>query len=193
MYNSKYSSLMEFNKDFFDNMLQEDIQVLYTGPFDSNVLTVLAQNIENSLKVDPKITKKLFKIFIELAQNIALYSSERVLNEIDNAYTGFGTIILKEFEDYYTLSSGNVAEKVDVMPVLKKCETINSFTREELRDFKRKQRKMPPSRKGGGNIGLIQVALMADNPLKYKVVEIDNDKFFYIISIKISKVLSNDE
>jgi hypothetical protein len=174
-------------------MTQESIQVLYTGPFDSNVLTVLAQNLEYSLTVDPKVTKKLFKIFIELAQNIALYSAERVLNEIENAYTGFGSIILKEFDDFFVFSSGNIAIKSDIDPVLKKCDTINSLTREELRDYKRQQRKMPPSKKGGGNIGLIQVALMAGNPLTYKIINIDDNQFFYIISVKISKLATDDE
>lgn len=182
---------MNNSKEFFDYMVQENIQVLYTGPFDSGILSVLAQNLESSLTVDPKITKKLFKIFIELAQNIALYSAERVENE--NAYTGFGSIILKEYEDFFIFASGNVATKEDIEPVIKKCETINSLTREELRDYKRKQRKMPPSKKGGGNIGLIQVALTADNPLVYKIININENEYFYIISIKVSKLALDDE
>jgi len=184
---------MNNSKDFFDYMVQENIQVLYTGPFDSGILSVLAQNLESSLTVDPKVTKKLFKIFIELAQNIALYSAERVMNEVDNAYTGFGSIIIKEYEDFFIFASGNMATKEDLEPVIKKCEIINSLSREELRDYKRKQRKMPPSKKGGGNIGLIQVALTADNPLRFKIIEVNENQFFYIVSVQVSKFAFDDE
>jgi hypothetical protein len=48
-------------------------------------------------------------------------------------------------------------------------------------------RNLPPGSKGGGNIGLIQTALTADNPLNYKLIPVDNDLIFIIISFKLNK------
>jgi len=164
-------------KDLFETILREHINISYTGPFDSNVLSVLAKNIEFSLSLDPKLNKKVFKIFIELAQNIAFYSAERAIST-EGENMGVGIFIIKEFDDNYIFSTGNLATKRDIQPVMEKCNAINSMDREALREYKRQQRNLPPSEK---------VALTADNPLEYGVVKITEEHYFYIISVKINK------
>ena len=60
------------------------------------------------------------------------------------------------------------------------------MNREELRDYKRKEINKPYSSSGGGNIGLIQVALTSDNPLNYKLTEMDNNTAFFAVCVKIN-------
>jgi hypothetical protein len=160
--------------------------ISYNGPFDSQVLSVIAENIEYSLSSDPRVSKKIFKIFIELAQNISYYSAEKKKNEVGNDF-GVGILILREFKDYYSFSTGNIIEKSQVLPVIQKCETINMLDRDKLREYKRKLRNMPSGVPGGGNIGLVQVALTADYPLEYSVITLDSEKSFYIVSVKVNK------
>ena len=58
----------------------DNVCISYTGLFDSEILTILAQGIEGTLTSNDKVTKKVFKIFLELAQNISQYSLEREPN-----------------------------------------------------------------------------------------------------------------
>jgi hypothetical protein len=160
--------------------------ISYNGPFDAQVLSVIAENIEYSLSNNPRVSKKIFKIFIELAQNISYYSAEKQKNETGNDF-GVGILILKEYENYYTFSTGNLIEKSQVLHVIQKCETINMLDREKLRQYKRKLRNMPSGVPGGGNIGLVQVALTADYPIEYSVISVEDDKSFYIVSVKVNK------
>jgi len=160
--------------------------ISYNGPFDAQVLSVIAENIEYSLSNNPRVSKKIFKIFIELAQNISYYSSEKQKSESGNDF-GVGILILREFEDYYSFSTGNIIDKKQVLPVIQKCETINMLDREKLRQYKRKLRNMPSGVPGGGNIGLVQVALTADFPIEYSVISLDDEKSFYIVSVKVNK------
>ncbi len=169
------------------DMKRYNINVSYTGAFDSEILAVIAKNVEKAFSKDPKLNKKLFKIFIEFAQNIALYSAERISEDNDGHYSGFGSIMIREFEDSYMLATGNKAGTNDLKPAVAKCEKINNLSRDELRKYKRTQRRLPPGKKGGGNIGLIQVALMAGNPIEYKTIKLDNDTWFYIQSVLINK------
>lgn len=164
---------------------EERTLLSYNGAFDGRVLSVIAGKIESTISNDPDIGRKVFKIFIELAQNIAYYSTERG-GSIEKA-TGKGILILREHKDYFSCSTGNMAKPVEVKELIQKCETINILEREELREYKRKLRSMPPSKKGGGNIGLVQVALIASNPLNYKVIPIDDENSFYIVNVKINK------
>ncbi len=177
---------MNGSMDFFDSMINENVQISFTGIFDSQVLSVIAKNIEFSLSENPVVNKKMFKIFIELAQNISYYSSEQY-NTPDGNTCGYGTLTIQEYEDHFVFATGNLSTRSSITPVVNKIDTINNLSREDLREFKRAQRNLPPSIKGGGNIGLIQVALTADNPFNYKHIDVESDLVFYIVAVKINK------
>jgi len=164
----------------------DNIAISYTGIFDTEILSVLAKEIEGTLSPDDKINKKVFKIFIELAQNISMYSLEREQNS-EGSDMGVGTMIIRDFDGYYEFSAGNRTTKDCIIPVMEKCDNINSMTRDKLREYRRLQRNMPAGKKGGGNIGLIQVALTASNPIEYALVKCEDGEYFYIVSVKINK------
>ena len=178
---------MQTKQDILSEIKNNNLNISYTGSFDSQILAVIAKNVESEFSEDAQLNKKLFKIFIELAQNIALYSAERVGNSDDNTFSGYGSIFIKEYVDNYTLYSGNIANIDDINPAIERCNIINSLPRNKLREYKRERRRLPAGKRGGGNIGLIQISLMANNPIDYKVINIENDKYFYILSIKINK------
>jgi len=43
------------------------------------------------------------------------------------------------------------------------------------------------SKKGGGGLGLIDIARRSGQKLQYKIREIDNDYSFFTLTVKISK------
>jgi len=179
---------MNISTDFFDYFKQDNIQMCYSGPFDSLILSVLANNIENNTNANQIVVKKLYKIFIELTQNVALYSYERIKYETNNTSVGFGSVMVRESDDYLVIIVGNITSKQDIEPIIERCNTINSLTHEDLREYKRKQRKAPNNKLGSGNIGLIQVALIAENALDFKTVNLNEDEYFYLVSVKINKI-----
>ncbi len=172
------------NNSGSDNYMRTIIS--YSGPFDAQVLSVIGENIEYSLASNPKVSRKIFKIFIELAQNISFYSFERQVTD-EGTMFGSGVLMLREYKDYYSFSTGNMISNKAVLPIIQKCEAINILDRENLRIYKRKLRNMPSGVPGGGNIGLVQVALTADYPLEYSVVSIDEQKSFYTLNVRIKK------
>lgn len=174
---------MENKREMLSQMETDNIRMSYTGPFDAQVLSVMAKNIEFALSENPSVNKKMFKIFLELAQNISFYSMER-----DNHETqGVGTLTIKEFEEYYLFATGNIIDHKDAEIVIERCEKINSLDRDALREFKRKARNRAHSKSGGGNIGLIQVALTSRNKLQYKTIPLDKGESYYIVAAKIDK------
>ena len=160
--------------------------ISYNGPFDAHVLSIIAENIEYSLSNNPRVSKKLFKIFIELAQNISYYSAEKQQNDEGDLY-GVGILMLRELDDHYSFSTGNMILKEEILPVIQKCETINTLDRQKLRQYKRKLRSMPSGIRGGGNIGLVQVALTVDYPLEYSVLPVNDDNSFFIVNVRVNK------
>ena len=175
----KEFGLYEFNKLF-----SEEIQISYKGPFDKHVLTILGNYIKTIIGKNVTTSIKIFKIFIELAQNISFYSSET--SRIDKN-TGIGILVIRESNDQYLLHAGNEILSKDIFPIIDRCEVINSLDREGLRKYKREQRNLPRGVKGGAHIGLIQVALTSANPLDIKVSPINDDYSFFSVTAFVDK------
>jgi hypothetical protein len=175
-------------REMHDIMSERNIIVSYIGPFDNAILTILAENIQNSLWEDQYKGQKFFKIFIELAQNISLYSKEISHTDLPDQ-AGEGTLIINEYADHFDFAAGNLVDITDVTRLIEKCDAINCADREQLRQMKRELRNQEHERvKGGGNIGLVHVALTSGYPLKYKLIDFKNDnEAFYIISVRIDK------
>jgi hypothetical protein len=174
-------------KHIIDELKADVFAISYLGAIDRNLLALMAKNIEEkTAETTPTATKKIFKVFIELSQNIALYSAERGISG-DSHSSGEGIIIFKELNDHFLVFTGNLAYKSDINALTKKIDRINSMSHKELRDFKRKMRNLRHTDMGRGNIGLIQVALVSDNPIEYKVIPLDDEKAFVIIASKINK------
>ncbi len=175
----------------YENIIEElkaDVFAMsYLGAIDRNLLALMAKNVEEKVaEVTPTATKKLFKVFIELAQNIALYSAEKGISTDSNS-SGEGIIVLKEFNNFFQIYTGNLATSKDVAALKDKIEKINSMSHDQLREYKRQMRKKKNTDVGRGNIGLIQVALVSGNPIDYKILQIDEEKYFAIISSRINK------
>ncbi len=170
----------------FHKSLDKNTPLSYKGPIDDQILQAFGIYIEGLLKDSPKAGRKVFKIFIELAQNISYYSAETSILP-NNKEIGTGMVLIIDSSDYYTFMTGNLVKTDDIVSIIEKSEIINSLNREELREYKREQRKLPPGQKGGAHIGLITVALTSAHPLDIEVNPVDDDHSFFSIAVKIDK------
>ena len=181
---------MQYRKDIdildFHRLLGKNIPLSYKGPIDDQILQAIGIYIESLLKKTPKAGKKVFKIFIELAQNISYYSAETSIL-LNKKEIGTGMVLISETDSHYTFMTGNLVKDIDIESIMDKSEIINSLDREELRQYKRDQRKLPPGQKGGAHIGLIQVALTSSNPLDIEVNPVDDEHSFFSIAVKVNK------
>lgn len=167
-------------------LLDENIYLSYKGPIDVHILGVIGDYIRKIIGRNPRVSKKLFSVFIELAQNISYYSaeSERL---IEDRPAGIGAILIAEMDTKIAFVTGNQVKRADVMPLLEKCELVNSLNKEKLREFKREEINRPFGEHDTAHIGLIQVALTADYPLEVEVTTLNDDTTFFAISVTIDK------
>lgn len=177
----------------YTEMLDKDhILICYKGPFLDRVLTLLGEKINILLCDDPRLNKKVFSIFIELAQNIAYYSEERHRGKDSDGKTfGKGTFIICESESHYTLTSANFIKNSWVQEVLDKCELINKLDMDGLRQLKRDLRNKPRHEgQLGGNIGLVDIAIKAGTSLDVEITPVDDKFSFFSLSIDVPKEIT---
>jgi hypothetical protein len=160
--------------------------VSYKGPFDKDAMAMIGNYIRGLISMNPQASKKVFKVFIELAQNIAQYSAEKnIIGEYLGA--GVGSLVIVDYSDYFQIVTGNVIKNDHLGPVIDKCELISTLDKEGLRKLKRQHLIQNDTARTGADIGLIQLAITSENPLDIEVKRIDEKSSFFTIRVKINK------
>jgi len=158
----------------------------YRGPFYIELISVFGTNIRNSNDAYSNARKKLFKIFIELSQNVSNYSEDfHMINNVQRI--GVGELFLKEFDTSYSFTTTNQVKKTDAEILAERCELVNASDQMKLRELKREQRLNSPGEKFGARIGLIQAVMLSKNKLDYKVDKINRDFAYFSLTVKIDK------
>lgn len=158
----------------------------YQGPFDNKIVYILGNYLRQDLKIPKTPNKKLFSIFMELAQNIAFYSADTQVAH-QGQLTGKGLMLLQGFHNHYLLTMGNTIQEKRLGILHQKLDLINSLNHDKLRALKRKQRKEANDKRGGADIGLIKVALASLNPIELGVYELPGNNSFVTLSAVVEK------
>ena len=165
---------------------QQNCLLTYQGPITVNLVSFLGNYIKSFINYDTKVLVKLFKIYIELTQNVSYYSAET--KEVKNGVNcGVGWFTLQEYDDSYRITTGNRILKTDAQKLIQYCNEINVLKEDELRELKRKTRAQAMVRDVGAHIGLIQTSLTSGNKLDFSIEPINRSQSFFIISTKVIK------
>jgi len=164
------------------------IIVAYRGPFSIQIISsfgdfIKAMPIENS-----SVKKKLFKTFLEAAQNISYYSAQKFAIKATN-HVGEGSFILKDETTSYTLTTKNKIHESDAMKLTSHCIEINKLDFVGLRSFKNcfLKKKSENEKDNSAHIGLIQMALISSNKLDFTIDYVEN---YFELTIRIKKTYS---
>jgi len=145
----------------------------------------MGNQIRSHLNVNKKF-KKIFGIFIELAQNIMYYSDEREITETSD--TGIGIVIFTETDEFYTVTSGNLVYTYKIEQLQEKIEFLKSLSNEDLKELYndkiRSERKI--GSKGAG-LGFIEISRKSENNIDYVFRPFDETYSFFNYVVKIPK------
>jgi hypothetical protein len=175
------------NRTYMKNVLS------YHGPINIDLVSFMANYMKEVVVAEQAVTKRLFKVFIELAQNVSYYSaqSKKGVSPSSESNRGIGWLQVDENEQDFTIASGNLIRKEHGQILRRNCEEINMLDEEKLRDLKRRTRNQAGIRDVGAHIGLIHTGLISKNPLDVEISPIDEYYSFFRINIKIDKVINN--
>jgi hypothetical protein len=174
----------EFSSYSFYQLIEDNHVVLaFQGMITNYVLTAIGRNLR-SMESDEVLSKRIFGIVVELAQNINLHSAERSYSEADEREVGIGTIAISETEHQYRFSSGNMIDSSRVEDIQSRCKLINSLDDKQLRELFLEQRRMAEDK---DSAGLIQMVRRSGNPLGYEFIPANDQHTFFILSVSINK------
>ncbi len=158
----------------------------FHGPLTISLLSFISNYLKLIIKTDQVLLSRLYKIFVELTQNVSYYSAE--VREVEKGITsGIGWFILYEYEKYYLFSTGNLIKRNDAYKLTRNCTEINSLSEENLRVLKRETRSQAKIRDIGAHIGLIQTSLLSGNSLDFNISEVNSKHSYFTLSVKLDK------
>ncbi len=184
----KIFDLLSFRKE----IIEHNIILSFEGKMSQGVLVSLVDTLKEKLKdsdKDPKqqLTRRVFSIFVEMAQNIHYHSTENVI--IDGKETGVGVIVIREDSNSYVLTSGNNVTPNDVEKLKHYCDELNGFDSAQLKKlYKDRLRSERPKDSKGAGIGLIDIGRKTGVALNYDIQPIDEKTRFFSLSITLPKV-----
>ena len=164
----------------------EENIICYHGPIDIDLVSFASNYAKKHILANGLIVGKIYKVFIELAQNVSYYSAKQYSN-LRTFGSGIGWFRIDEKKDYFAISTGNSIFKEHGIILEHNCKEINSLGEDELRELKRITRSQAGKRDIGAHIGLIQMGLLTGNPLELSI-EPENDTYsFFTITAKVNK------
>jgi hypothetical protein len=162
----------------------EKLYLNYDGPFTIQVISIFAKLLENVLASE-NVKRKLYRIFIELAQNLALYSSNRV-QLAEGSEIGKGEVLITENTCNFKCTTINSVLKDQASFLMKNCSEINSTSTDLLRAKKKNLYKSANVEDTGAHIGLIMISIYSENPIGFEIIE-NKGKLYFKISATINK------
>ena len=165
----------------------EKLYLNYDGPFTIQVISIFAKLLENVM-ASANVKRKLYRIFIELAQNLALYSHNRVQLS-DDAEIGKGQVSIIDNPDSFKCITINRVLKDQADFLVKNCSEINNTSTDVLQLRKKSLYKSANFEDSGAHIGLIMISIYSENPIDAEIIR-TNGELFIKISATINKDLS---
>ncbi len=176
----------------YDMMNQGEVVVAYKGSIEADVIASTLSLVELKLEkssIHNSIKKKLYNVLVESLQNLYHHVDTPLSENEDkeDCKSNYGIFILNQQEDSFRISTGNFIRH-DKIPIIKeKIDKINSLSTEELKDFyKFVLNNQKFSEKGGGGLGLIDMARKTGNKLEYKFFDYNKDFDFFNLTVLIN-------
>jgi len=167
--------------DFKEKCDKQGILLSFYGSFSQELLVEIGETLRNRIKFDnPNKTIKLFAMFIEQAQNIVRYSTEKTFNKELNCSLSNGVIVIGYQDDSYYVLCGNQVNKKNIEFITKKLTALHGMDKNELKSYYKEQRKSLTA-----GLGFIELARKSVKPIDFDFQSIDEQFSFFSLKTYI--------
>lgn len=181
---------MSFNlSEYYSNLSKGDVILAFKGSITSELINDILEGVEEKLKqadADSKLRKKIYNVLVESLQN--LYHHIEVAHEgiTEPLDPKFGILVVSRDNDIYKVITGNFIHSRRIKFLKEKIDKINSLSKDELKDmYKFILNHQKLSAKGGGGLGLVDIARKSGNKLEYQFFNYNNDYYFFDLTITV--------
>jgi Family of unknown function (DUF6272) len=172
-------------ENYLTDQTNGDIVLSYKGNIDSDVINHVLDTVEYKMvevNEQSKLRKKVYNVLVESLQNLYHHVDPVPEDFEDQSSERYGLLIVKKINGGYKIITGNFVNADHIEKLEEKIKRINRSSHEEIKElYKFILNHQKISQKGGGGLGLVDIARKTGNQLDYSFKEYnDKHSFFYL-------------
>lgn len=162
----------------------------FSGYLSEGILYSLGEALREKMtleETDGPTVRRVFSVFVEQMQNIIRYSAEKVTGSTARSVelsAGMVTIGMERGKVF--IVCGNTVLNGDVPRLRERLDYLKGLDKDGIKTYYREQlRESPDEGSRGANIGLIEIARRASEPIDYDFHAMDEDRSFFCLKVRI--------
>ena len=161
----------------------------FKGDMSSELLTSILQIIENKLDrfgECAKVKRRMFNIMVECMQNLHHHIHDVIID--GTGETPSVIVMVAKNVTGYSVITGNFVPESNVENLKRRLEEINSMSREEIKHlYKTSLASGGLTKKGGGGLGMIDIARRSGKKLDYGFIPFPSGHTFFSLNVKVGQ------
>ncbi len=181
---------MSFNiEERYKKMNKGEVLLAYKGSITAELITNVLGVVESKLDhvIDKSVTKKkIYNILVESLQNLYHHVDDLPDEVNESMDIHFGIFVISKVSDSYDIRTGNFIKTDKITKLKERLDKIKSLSKDELKElYKFVLNNQKFSDKGGGGLGLIDIARRTDGRVEYEFDDYDDNYAFFSLNITI--------
>ncbi|MDR2887386.1 MAG: SiaB family protein kinase [Bacteroidales bacterium] len=181
---------MSFNIENYFSYQLKNLIFHYKGNVDSNTISRVLDLFDEKMAVannSSRLRKRAYNVLVESLQNL-YHHVDKVPDDFNEQADRFGVLWIIKTDTGYQIVTGNFIYTDNIEKLEKRIQKINSLSREGIRDlYKFILSHQGLSAKGGGGLGLVDIARKTGNKLNYSFVKYNDEYSFFYLNILINE------
>lgn len=183
---------MGFNVEtYFSEKNDGNTILFHKGNINSELINQVLDTVEEKLikgNENSKLRKKVYNVLVESLQNL-YHHVDKVPEEFeDQSSEKFGMLSVNKVPGGYKIVTGNFIHSDNVGSLEERIRKINRSTHEEITElYKFILNHQRITSKGGGGLGLVDIARKTGNKLEYAFKKYDDKSWFFYLNIMVGE------
>lgn len=171
--------------NWYKNVTEDDVLYLFKGEVTDQLIAQSLDIIERQLEATPlPIRKKIYNVLVECLQNL-YHHADTIPIIKDCEFCGkLGVCLLSEREGHFHVVTGNFVEPKQKAFLTKHLDKINSLDKEGQKEmYKEILDNQTFSEKGGGGLGMVDIARKSGSRLNYNFINCSCNYIFFTLDV----------
>ena len=176
---------------YFSEKPEGNIILFYKGNVDSDVINHILDTVEEKMiaaNEQSRLRKKVYNVLVESLQNLYHHVDKVPADFEDQTAERYGMMAVKKADSGYRIITGNFVHLDNAQKLEDKIKRINRSSHEEIKElYKFILNHQRISAKGGGGLGLVDIARKTGNKLAYSFRKYNDTYSFFYLDIFVNE------
>ena len=173
-------------QEWYDKMHKGNVILAYKGTITADLIGNVLDSVEEKLEDESsKVRRKVYNVLVETLQNLYHHIDNQPELELDSRLAIF--VFSKHSDGQYKISTGTFVAKARLKLLKDRLDQLNFLSTTELKSlYKLILNNDEFSEKGGGGLGMIDIARKTGNKFGYQFQNVNEDYYFFNLEVIVN-------